>query len=76
MQETEINNSFNELIKCCPHGESNPQCPFEFFRGINRKDLDITEICSVQSKQLMLDYHRTCNKIRTREWQKEISRAV
>ena len=63
MTDKEINLHFNDLVKSCPHGKSNTNCPFDFFRNIGG-ELEINEIFSDHNKYLMLKYHKVCNGLR------------
>lgn len=77
MQNSIINKTFDKLVKSCPHGEANLQCPFEVYRSFKRDGFsDITDICSLHNKELMLKYHAVCNKIRTKAMEKEVRKAV
>lgn len=63
MTNEEVNKQFNNLLKRCPHGKSNANCPFDFFRNIDG-EFEINEIFSDHNKYLMLQYHKVCNGLR------------
>ena len=66
MHRTEINNTFDRLMKSCPHGQPNHQCPFEAYRHLQKDGVDdVSAICSLGNKHIMVNYHKVCSKIRT-----------
>ncbi|MFW6277372.1 MAG: hypothetical protein ACOC1J_01780 [Prolixibacteraceae bacterium] len=77
MQSTEINKTFDRLMESCPHNQPNHQCPFEAYRDLQRNGMDdVSAICSLGNKQLMVNYHKVCNKIRTRNIKEPVLKAV
>ncbi len=72
MQDSDINKAFNKLVKSCPHGKPNPQCPFEIYRSMNEELFAVAETCSDDNKEIMLNYHKICHRIRSENYAGEL----